>query len=658
MAGLEDLGALWEDKYGKEIEEAKPEATATAPYNFIPLPNSILPAELDDYRKKIFSGNKEERAAFKEFILNKGKNSGYLKLDFETKTPLFIGGNETNGEESFAVGDDTILPGSSIRGMVKNVFKILTCGAMRPKEDITPRHLYYRCLMANDAPCNVGLCNHYKEKMTSTDSEGSVRKNAKPGFLVKLRGDYFIYPMREGKIHSILIKDYQDEYSSTIRKSHVEWDNDKAICVTAVLDEEGLKTKEEIDAFIEETPADERSALGKQYFKYFIFSEIDKSEAHRIQVPDEVIEEYKGDKNRRGVNLLSDKKADTNIKRKRDARKVLDVEGIESIVPCFYIENNGRVSAFGHGQSFRIAYDSSVTDAVPRQLQESTIDFADAVFGLSDEKASWASRVHFDDAVPEGDVKKSDEADYSHVLVQPNPTSFQLYLKQDDDKQLMHWDSEGATIRGYKFYWHTKNGDGTSWKANEYEQKLGGKVLHKIRPILAGNRFTGKIHFHNLSDVELGALLRVFSLASDKNKEDIAFKLGQGKSIGLGSIHVDATKLYLEDKKVAKVLFDEHGWVNSSAEKDMGPFIKSFESYVREKKLTASYEAVLNGLRMAMDYAATELPDMKAATELLKSTYKLRRNGRISVSPNGKFKNRNILPDMKTVLSRAGKRNR
>ena len=38
----------------------------------------------------------------------------------------------------------------------------------------------------------------------------------------------------------------------------------------------------------------------------------------------------------------------------------------------------------------------------------------------------------------------------------PNPTSFQLYLEQDVDNHSTynHWGHEGASIRGYKMYWH------------------------------------------------------------------------------------------------------------------------------------------------------------------------------------------------------------
>ena len=248
-------------------------------------------------------------------------------------------------------------------------------------------------------------------------------------------------------------------------------------------------------------------------------------------------------------------------------------------------------------------------------------------------------------------MKKAPEADFSHVLMQPNPTSFQLYLKQDNDKQLLHWDSKGATIRGYKFYWHAKNGDGRSWMANGDERKLTEKVLHKIRPVLAGNRFTGKIRFKDLSDVELGALLKVFSLSSKDKKEEIAFKLGQGKAIGLGSVHIDAT-LYLEDKKASGVLFEENGWKDSCTKTDMGSFIKIFEAYVEKKNLAHSYNAELESLRMAMDYASTKLPNMERATELLRSDYDPVTG---AMSPNKKFKERNILPDMKVVLRRAEK---
>lgn len=119
---------------------------ATAAYNFIPLPDKILPADLDAYRKDLLSDDEVRRhKAFRAFLNKKGNLSGHIDLDMETLTPLFIGGN---GEQPFSPAGRVILPGSTIRGMVKNLLKIVSCGSWRGDEDVNDRHVYFRCLMA------------------------------------------------------------------------------------------------------------------------------------------------------------------------------------------------------------------------------------------------------------------------------------------------------------------------------------------------------------------------------------------------------------------------------------------------------------------------------------------------------------------------------
>ena len=75
-------------------------------------------------------------------------------------------------------------------------------------------------------------------------------------------------------------------------------------------------------------------------------------------------------------------------------------------------------------------YDRSVMDAVPSNLQKDVIDFTDAVFGRSTNSVSWASRVFFEDAIPNEKVEIV-KPDFAHPLMQPNPTAFQLYLCQN-----------------------------------------------------------------------------------------------------------------------------------------------------------------------------------------------------------------------------------
>ena len=64
-----------------------------------------------------------------------------------------------------------------------------------------------------------------------------------------------------------------------------------------------------------------------------------------------------------------------------------------------------------------------------------------------------------------------------------------------------------------------------------------------IQPINPGLKFTSRIRFENLSNVELGALLMALDLP-----DKCAHKLGMAKPLGLGSVKI-STKLFLSDRK-------------------------------------------------------------------------------------------------------------
>ncbi len=655
--------------YGKvrQVPPAtKPLEVATAPYNFIPLPDGILPSPLNDAIGNILQeadGNEkamldktEKKALRQEFrrYLSEGEHySGTIRLEIENLTPIFIGGNKDSAE-SFAPAGKAIIPGSELRGMVKNLFKMVTCGGWKAGEDMVNRHLYYRCMMASksDAPQNQELCAHYTNYMTTTDKDGKVRKNARPGFLVKRKSGYVIYPLLEGKLHSIPIRSYMDKYhlyDKDVRKSAVHWDGQTVYIRVGLLSTKKLRTKEQID----KSTGEDRKRWGKQYYKYMSIDDIDKSKCY--EVPSEIVEEYRDDKNRRGMDLIK------RSPEKGTAPKHIEgLESYQSIIPCFFFleEGSERVKSFGHGQSYRIPYDHSTMDAVNGELRKGTVDFAAAVFGQSSKAASWASRVAFEDAVPEKSMGTCGKAK-AHALMQPNPTSFQLYLQQNDKDKLLFWDSAGAKARGYKLYWHSK--DGHDWRASDTEQANlendraanAVELLKEINPLKAGARFKGQVRFWDLTRTELGALLRVFYLAKD-GEEDIAYKIGMGKSIGLGSIRMVPT-LCLEDGSRYQSLFDASGWHTSQKETDPQEFLSAYEDYVREAvdgKLWDSYQSTLKDMRLMMDYRnVSSIKEWEAATSPMDGNTKERDPQKM----DNRFQRRSVLPGVREVIEKAKK---
>ena len=549
-----------------------------------------------------------ELKTFRQYVTEHGNLSGEILLDITTLTPLFIGGN---GSKSFAPVDTPIIPGSSLRGMFKNIFKIVTCGAFRGQttsqkkgEDFNDEHIYFRCLMGvGRYPWTKSLNKLYNGRMihSARGKGGKLQpvKNARPGFLICTTDNrYFIAPSiykSDRKDDRISIKEYQETFRVRIperNSSCVEWRGDTAYIITG--SQSGrLYTKDEFDNL----PRDRVLRVGKQFIRFTRLAYVDWSRDHWLELPDELLNSYRHDRNRRGVNLFKDKGVLKRAELERlTGKKFPDVQ---TLIPCHFLEEGGQVTAFGHGQCFRIPYQKRIGDAVPKTLQsEEMVDFADALFG---KEKFWASRVYFEDATPET-FSQLDEAT-THPLMQPNPTSYQLYLKQGGG-ELKHWDAFDAQLRGYKLYWHKDKAD---WHANQSElnldkDKTPDKRLTKdMTPLDVGSKFAAKIRFKNLSAIELGALMMIFDLDGLK---DAAYKIGQGKPFGFGSVKI-SPKLFVEDETAYTKLFDADGWQNPYREENPAAYLDEFKRYLAAHDLDKTWRRVMDELTKILDWSQT-----------------------------------------------------
>ena len=594
---LEDLGKMYGVEHKEKVSKQKNFPTnkfqqknfsqknspATAPYNFVSLPEKILPSMIEDVE------------TYKKQMQNAELLSGEIEIEIENLTPLFIGGN---GEKNFAPVTE-IIPGSSLRGMFKNIFKIVTCGAFRGKtssqkkgEDFNDEHVYFRCLMtSNNSPAwTKDLNKLYKSRMESL-RQGKPVKNARPGFLIQTTdGKFFIAPSKfrtDRKEDKILIKEYEKIFNDKIQirnDSRVTWHGKDAYIITGSQSPNRLLDKKSYERL-----QDKRRA-GKQFIRFTKIDYVDWSKNHWLEIPDEVRESYDHDRNRKGVNLFTDSGV---LNREKILKLAPNAPTeIKTLVPCHFLEEGGKVTAFGHGQCFRIPYKKSIGEVVEKNLQTDAVDFADAIFG---KESFWASRVFFEDAKIISDAKILSAAN-AKPLMQPNPTSYQLYLQQNDKNSLNHWDSSNAKIRGYKLYWHDKNSD---WQDKEnYDEKF----TKKITPLKAGNKFKSKIRFENLNEIELGALLMIFDLNGAKNP---AYKIGMGKSLGLGSIKI-FPKLFLETETAYTEIFDGDIFKNPYHEENFAKYLDAFKNYVEERGLKKTWLDVMGELNLILDWDNTQ----------------------------------------------------
>ena len=192
--------------------------SAIAPYNFVSLPKNSVAAPFAQGLEMEWAGLKDEekQKIYADYVAREGKNNGFLEITIETLTPCFVNTAEKPGENAddakafFSVGENYLIAGSSLRGMVKNIFKIISGGAMRPDEDLEDKHLYFRSIAGKKD--NVSpLRQSYGEEI---DEAGG---GPEPGFLLRTVGDdYFICPAEGYEIDA----NGNNEYLSGLR---VHW---------------------------------------------------------------------------------------------------------------------------------------------------------------------------------------------------------------------------------------------------------------------------------------------------------------------------------------------------------------------------------------------------------------------------------------------------
>ena len=558
-----------------------PSTPASASYNFVRLPSHVIPAEFYDGN---FEGvTKDVMDAYRDHVTQTGTHTGYIDLTITTETPLFIGGpskqEDTTPLEFYGGQNNPTIPGSSLKGMVKEIFKIVTASSFRPYQrgtglgDFEDRYLYFRDIASAIKP----LKNYYAERMMTTlpCGDGPSVPKAKPGFIIQtIDNNYFVVPSSMKK-YSYLNNDGMER---KMNAPSIDW-TDKYVNIHTG----AMRSK-------------------KSYMRITKPCTFGK----RIPIPQSCIESYADDKNRGTLDLLDKRTGKSDDAAKSYTR----CEDIKFVVPCFFTEKDGVVEHFGHGRYYRIAYDLKISDHLPNSLEQHNngVDLCDSIFGYGD---NWAGRVSFSDAHVQGTLKMC-PSDYPHPLMGPNPTSFQLYLEQnvDDHNTYNHWGHEHASLRGYKMYWHQPLAKAKDWTRTAEEKEIKG--TRKIRPVDRGVTFTSRIHFERLSDVELGALLMSLNLDQySGGQRRTYYKLGMGISIGFGSVKLDTDVTIFDNNSRYAVLFTDGAWNTGKSTTDSKHYVQAFTTY-RDDVLGAdkpAYDAMLDDLYMMMDWNIANGPN-------------------------------------------------
>lgn len=245
--------------------------------------------------------------------------------------------------------------------------------------------------------------------------------------------------------------------------------------------------------------------------------------------------------------------------------------GAVSRIPVFYLlDQRNRLRALGLALMFKLAQDDSTHDLIrsaggdhlPGAKQDDAgLDLAERMFGLIDEAGAGSFKGRIDIGLARLiDPERFEAPTYKTILGAPKPSFFPAYVRQvdftdgegaalasrerpgRDDREVaqyrtyMPWRNATAELRGWKRYPARGPGSHPPKQLNASQEKSAGSHV-RLQPLQrdGGLAFEGLVHFHNLLPVELGALVWALEWGGDPA---LRHGLGMGKPFGWGQVSV------------------------------------------------------------------------------------------------------------------------
>jgi len=501
----------------------------TAPYHFVPLSKwTCLPS---------WSANISHDQPFADGI------SGQLDIKINNHSPLLIGSNERDANVVNFIKDPTgqpYIPGSSLRGMLRNVLEIASFADMNfvddarfGARDISNSKMNYATFYKKHNVVSGWL--NFKDDWFFSEVENVEVKydeldgiNSKTDPITKYEEfsiedeiNFSTYD-KEKKRNNKTVKityakliDNKDKSTNNIKKGHI-------VFVGAMHNNDYKKCKVGDYIFFQPKENDKKTILKSEIVRDFEIS-------HKL---------YGGEYKHKNIVLGKDKITLYEYLQKRQNSKY----GI----PVFALKDKGgNITALGLAKMMKIAVPNGIHNLLNQhksidqnnadEIKARRVDLVQAIFGMTRNAAGFSlkSRLSFSDAPIQGNYRELNDLN-STVLGGPKASYFPAYLEQTTDKN--------GRCRSYQDYF-THNAQLSGWKRYPVRdiKKLklppppneNKNVAVHLKPLDTGACFNAKLRFHNLKKAELGAILWALSFGDQDNTYH---SLGMGKPYGLGQI--------------------------------------------------------------------------------------------------------------------------
>ena len=216
----------------------------------------------------------------------------------------------------------------------------------------------------------------------------------------------------------------------------------------------------------------------------------------------------------------------------------------EKIPVFFQLDDDENIKHFGLSMLYKLPYEHTLQSLLEnyQEFQEKP-DLAETIFGFVKESDALKGRVFF------SHFFATQPKNYNKTVIlplsSPRATFYPNYVVQCSPdgatQKFITYDHKNAILRGFKFYPPRRE----LITSDEMCEK-NANICTRFRPLDAGSTFVGKMRFHNLKTVEIGALLAAITFIGN---ERCFHKIGMAKAYGFGTVALSIEKTTLKHKE-------------------------------------------------------------------------------------------------------------
>ncbi|QDZ90841.1 CRISPR-associated protein [Shewanella putrefaciens] len=462
--------------------------------------------------------------------------SGVIEYELTNKTPLLVGGEQLRADNqpskilwSRDPDGKPVIPGSSVKGMLRSVLEIASFAKFSMVDD---HHFGFRDISNSDS--------RYAQKVLDRETETQT-------YWLKYDADRCQWMLRKCQ-HTVLFTDDFNQFSGLrfhnqsfklpAKEKYEQWPLNKP----AIPFELGTRTMMGTKGKPVTITCAQQLGTGKLAgVPVFTGSRPGKNEVKEQRLNFNYVF-YAHEAEAKPLDNGAAKVTKMFAAHDEDLVNHLKKFGHPELgMPIFAKEKQGKIIAMGFAKMPKVLYDNSIGDIANKQQKplnsQSVFDMPGLMFGtLAESGFSLKSRVAFSDASCSHNAGIT--LSKPVILGQPKASYLNAYLEQNAQSDRVRGElsqyENNSKLAGWKRY-PAQSGFNAHLPADLARKTSVQSQLELMNP---GSRFNGKLVFHNLKPVELGALLWV--LNPDGDKRVFHHALGHGKSLGAGAVQFNA----------------------------------------------------------------------------------------------------------------------